>query len=222
MLSGMKEASLFLAPLRKTPQVRAGFVERVPGIETSTDKEATLALLQPSHREAAEALGFNSTHLAEQIHGDQLSIIDPASPEMALGSDGLLTKQPGILLGIHVADCGAIYLLDQQSGALALLHSGKKGTELNITGKAIALMTRAFGTDPRNLTVVLGPCIRPPHYEIDFAAQIREQARTAGVLEKEYFDSGLCTASDPSRFYSYRIEKGNTGRHLALLGRLPL
>ena len=82
-------------------------------------------------------------------------------------------------------------------------------------------MIREFGSDPRDLTAVLGPCIRPPHYEIDFASQIRDQALAAGVPENQYFDSGLCTASDLSRFYSYRIEKGNTGRHLALLGRLP-
>jgi len=221
MLSSVQEASLFLAPLRKRPQVRAGFVERIPGIQTSTDKEATLALLQPAHHEAAEALGFQSTHLAQQIHRDQLSVIDFDSPQMSLGSDGLLTNQPGILLGIHVADCGAVYLLDQKTGALALLHSGKKGTEFNITGKAISLMSHEFGTHPRDLTVVLGPCIRPPHYEINFAAQIGEQVLAAGVPESQYFDCNLCTASDLTRFYSYRIEKGNTGRHLALLGRLP-
>jgi len=221
ILPDVEEASFFLAPLRTKPQVRAGFVERVPGIETSTDKEATLALLRPAHREAAQELGFQSIYLAGQIHGEQLSVIDVNSPRISLESDGLLTNQAGILLGIHVADCGAVYLLDQKAEALALLHSGKKGTELNITGKAISLMSRQFGTDPRDLTVVLGPCIRPPHYEIDFAAQIGEQARAAGVPETQYFDSGLCTASDLSRFYSYRIEKGNTGRHLALLGRLP-
>lgn len=222
MLPGMDEASIFLAPLEKIPQIRTGFIERVPGIETSRDKEATLALLQPTHRQSARSLGFQTTYLAEQIHSDHLSIIDPRSPEMSPGSDGLLTSHPGILLGIHVADCGAVYLLDQETGALALLHSGKKGTELNITGKAIGLMTREFGTNPLNLTIVLGPCIRPPHYEIDFASQIRKQAIAAGVPEAQYFDSGLCTASDLSRFYSYRAEKGNTGRHLALLGRLPL
>ncbi|MDB4412825.1 polyphenol oxidase family protein, partial [bacterium] len=60
----------------------------------------------------------------------------------------------------------------------------------------------------------------PPHYEIDFAATIREQALDAGVPPTRYHDIGLCTASDLGRFYSYRIEKGNTGRMLALLGKL--
>ena len=61
----------------------------------------------------------------------------------------------------------------------------------------------------------LSPCIRPPHYEVDFAAEIIRQARAAGV--EQVHDSGRCTASDPARYYSYRAEKGRTGRMLALL-----
>lgn len=220
-LPGVKETSLFLNPLRLIPQVRAEFVKRVPDIETSTDKAATLAQLGPAHKQAASDLGFCTTYLAEQIHGAELAIISKSSPALTVGIDGLLTAEADILLGIHVADCGPIYLADLKTGALALLHSGKKGTERNILGLAVAKMALVFGSDPTDLTVVLGPCIRPPHYEIDIAAQIREQALAAGVPGNRYFDSGLCTASDLSRFYSYRAEKGNTGRHLALLGRLP-
>jgi hypothetical protein len=62
----------------------------------------------------------------------------------------------------------------------------------------------------------LSPCIRPPHYEIDFAAEIVRQCRDAGL--NEVHDSGVCTACDLQRYYSYRAEKGRTGRMLALLG----
>lgn len=212
----------FLSPLLK-PNVQAAFVERIPEVETSTDKIETLTRLQPHHEQAAQNLGFKQTYLAEQVHGSELVIIEPRSKPMTQGVDGLLTKEPELLLGIHVADCGAVYLLDQQTGALALLHSGKKGTEQNITGKAITLMTERFGTDPRDLVGVLAPCIRPPHYEIDFAADIRVQAADAGIPSGQFHDCGLCTGSDLERFYSYRLEKGNTGRMIALLGRkLPL
>lgn len=203
------------------PQIRCGFVERIPDIGTSTDKEETLALLQPAHHQAARELGFDITYHAEQVHGDRLSFLTPDSPITTPGVDGLLTNHSGLLLGIHVADCGAVYLVDPQTNALGLLHSGKKGTEQNITGKAIRLMQQKFKTNPADLVVVLGPCIRPPHYEIDFASEIRQQVLAEGVPNSNYHDAGLCTASDLSRFYSYRLEKGNTGRHLALLGRLP-
>ena len=211
--------SSFLSPLLDHSAVCAGFVERINEIETSTDKDETLALLEPYHQKAALELGFFKTYLSEQIHGSNLAIIDSDSPLMTKGVDGLLTKEKGILLGIHIADCGAVYLLDQKTGALALLHSGKKGTEQNITGKAVTMMMKEFGTNPSDLIGVLAPCIRPPHYEIDFASTIRAQAREAGIPTKQFHDCGLCTASNIDRFYSYRLEKGNTGRMIALLGR---
>jgi copper oxidase (laccase) domain-containing protein len=131
--------------------------------------------------------------------------------------DGLITAAPGEMLGIYVADCGAIWMADRKTGAVGLLHSGKKGTELNILGQAIDLMGEKFGTQPADLVVVLGPCIRPPHYEIDFAAEIARQAEAAGV--GEFHDEGDDTACDLTRHYSYRIEKGCTGRMLALIVR---
>ncbi len=102
---------------------------------------------------------------------------------------------------------------------LALLHSGKKGTEGNITGKAIRLMVDRFGCKPGDMTAALAPCIRPPLYEVDFAAEIRRQAIAASVPESRFTDSGICTGSDLQHYYSYRVEKGATGRMLALLGR---
>ncbi|PYL69986.1 MAG: hypothetical protein DMF22_10430, partial [Verrucomicrobia bacterium] len=65
----------------------------------------------------------------------------------------------------------------------------------------------------------LSPCIRPPHYELDFAAEIVRQCRALGV--KEIHDPAVCTACDLDCYYSYRAEKGKTGRMLALLGLNP-
>jgi copper oxidase (laccase) domain-containing protein len=48
---------------------------------------------------------------------------------------------------------------------------------------------------------------------------IRADAERAGVPADRIRDDGICTASDLGRFYSYRMEKGRTGRMLALLGR---
>ncbi|MGY8686390.1 MAG: polyphenol oxidase family protein, partial [Verrucomicrobiales bacterium] len=123
-----------------------------------------------------------------------------------------------VLLAIMVADCCAISVVDPAKKALALLHSGKCGSEANILGKAITEMANHFDSPPQDLIVQLSPCIRPPHYEIDFAATIRAQAADAGVPSEQIHDEQICTASDPDRFYSYRREKGLTGRMLALLG----
>jgi copper oxidase (laccase) domain-containing protein len=76
-------------------------------------------------------------------------------------------------------------------------------------------MAAEFGSRPSDLIVQLSPCIRPPHYEIDFAAEIIRQCREAGVGGVN--DYGTCTACDLERYYSYRAEKGRTGRMLAFL-----
>ena len=155
---------------------------------------------------------------AQQIHGDKIATVDQtvARDKEFAGCDGLITNQKRIALGIHVADCCAIYIVDPKMPAIGLVHSGKKGTERAIVPKAIQQMREHFGSDPAELIVQLSPCIRPPHYEIDFAAKIIEQCRAAGA--KNIHDPGACTACDTDRYYSYRAEKGKTGRMLALLG----
>jgi copper oxidase (laccase) domain-containing protein len=154
----------------------------------------------------------------EQIHGNQIAVIDvaPNTEKEFQGCDALITNQPGILLGVHVADCCAVYIVDPEKRVVALAHSGKKGTELGSVSKVIDEVATRFGSSPRDLLVQLSPCIRPPHYEIDFAAEIMHQCQSRGV--RQIYDDGICTACDLVRYYSYRAEKGRTGRMLALLG----
>jgi len=134
------------------------------------------------------------------------------------GCDGIITNRRKILLGIHVADCCAVYIVDPKTPAIALVHSGRKGSELAVVTNAIGQMSARFGSRPPDLIVQLSPCIRPPHYEIDFAAKIVEQCRAQGV--NEIHDGSICTACHVDLYYSYRAEKGRTGRMLALLGLL--
>lgn len=219
----MTEVPYFLDAIRGCGEVRAAFVERVAGVDVTADKEAVLARLEEFHQREVARLGFAASDLwlAEQVHGADVAVVpvDAASRRIG-GVDALVTADPGVLLGIHVADCGAIFIVDRRSGALGLAHSGKKGTEANILGATVARMTTQFGSRPADLWIALAPCIRPPAYEVDFAAEIGRQAIAAGVPAAQFCDSGQCTASDPQRFYSYRLEMGKTGRMLALLGRV--
>jgi len=111
-----------------------------------------------------------------------------------------------------------VYLVDPVRNAIGLVHSGKKGTELRIVADAIRALEQHFGSRASDLIVQLSPCIRPPHYEVDFAAEIVRQCRDQGVTCVH--DSGVCTACDLDRYYSYRAEKGRTGRMLAFLALL--
>ena len=198
---------------------RHGFIGRIPGLDVVTAREEALRRLEAVHRNLRAELGFSASLFAtaEQIHGQEIAVLEqPLTANFcAAGADGLVTDQPGISLGIYVADCAAVYLVDPVRRCIGLVHSGKKGTELAIVRRAIETMRDRFGSRPGDLVVQISPCIRPPHYEIDFAEEIVRQARAAGVTEVH--DSGRCTASDRARYYSYRVEKGRTGRMLALL-----
>ena len=201
------------------------FTERIPGIDrvpAGHDKAEVRQRLDVAHWEIRKAIGVGDWPLftAQQIHGNKIAVVDgcshgPLGHEFP-GCDGLITNQRGIALGIYVADCCAVYIVDPKTSAVGLVHSGRKGTELGVVTNAIEQMIDRFGSDPANISVQLSPCIRPPHYEIDFAAEIVRQCRAVGV--KEIHDLRICTACDLNRYYSYRAEKGKTGRMLALMG----
>ena len=204
---------------------RHAFTQRIPGIDVSHDKGEVLKRLDASHREIRNAIDMGDWPLftAQQIHGNKIAVIDsrPRGPWLQLfpGCDGLITNQRGIVLGVYVADCCAVYIVDPRTPAIGLVHSGRKGTELGVVPNAIKQMIDHFDSDPSNMILQLSPCIRPPHYEVDFASEIVTQCRVLDV--KEIHDSGVCTACDLNRYYSYRAEKGKTGRMLALLGLNP-
>lgn len=191
----------------------------MPGIDVSYDKAEVLARLDVVHRQVRDSLGLGQTAFltAEQVHGRKVAVIDsPILVDRCFDScDGLVTNQRDVCLGIYVADCCAVFLFDPVHGAIGLVHSGKKGTELGIVSEAIALMQARFSSNAPDLIVQLSPCIRPPHYEVDFAAEIVRQCRDAGV--ENVNDCDTCTACDLQHYYSYRAEKGRTGRMLALL-----
>jgi len=200
---------------------RHAFTQRIPGIDVSHDKAEVLKRLDTAHREIRHAIGVGDWPLftAQQIHGDKIAVVDSCSDGSVSRefsrSDGIITNQRGIVLGVYVADCCAVYIVDPKTPAIGLVHSGRKGTEVGVVTNAIRQMIDRFGSDPADLIVQLSPCIRPPHYEVDFAAEIVEQCRAFRV--KEIHDAGVCTACDLNRYYSYRAEKGKTGRMLALL-----
>jgi copper oxidase (laccase) domain-containing protein len=199
------------------------FTRRIPGIDVSHDKGEALKRLEAAHRRIRRAIGIGDWPLlsAQQIHGSKVAFVDaPVRGDKEFsGCDGIITKQRGVALGIYVADCCAVYMIDSKTPAIGLVHSGRNGTELGVVTNAITQMVECFGSNPAELIVQLSPCIRPPHYEIDFAAEIIEQCRALGV--KEIHDPGVCTACDLDRYYSYRAEKGKTGRMLALIGLNP-
>ena len=203
--------------LAEIASIRHGFVGRAPGVDVKVEREAALARLDEFHTAARDRAGLAARVFitAGQVHGCDIAIVDAKTVPPVPLVDGLITADPRVCLGIYVADCGPVYLCDPLRRVIALLHSGRRGTELGIATAAIAKMVNGFGCTPAGIIAQLGPCIRPPLYETDFAAAILAQCRAAGLTH--IHDSGTCTGANPARYYSYRIERGKTGRLLAFL-----
>ncbi len=200
----------------------AQFIARVPGVETTTDRLETIRRLRPSHEQALREAGIAPKYLrlAQQVHGNRVALVgDIGCSYPVEGVDGLICSgKSDCCLGIYVADCAAVWIYDPKNHVRALLHSGKLGTQQNIVANALAGMRRFFSTEAADCVAVISPCIRPPHYEVDIAPEIARQLLDEGLRPENVVDSGLDTAADLDSYYSYRMEKGNTGRMLALFG----
>ena len=215
----------YLSRLNAYPENIARFIGRVPGIATGTDRQAVIRDLTPTHHAVLEEVGIDPKMLrrAQQIHGNKVALVgDIGCAYPVEGVDGLICGgKADCVLGIYVADCAAVWLYDPSTGSRGLVHSGKLGTEGNIVGQALKAMQKILGVNPADCLAVISPCIRPPHYEVDIPTQIKEQLTSAGLHSENIIDSGLDTAADLDAFYSYRVEKGNTGRMLAIFGHNP-
>ena len=93
-----------------------GFTRRVPGIEVSHDKVEALARLDSVHRTIRAEHGLSGMPFitAQQIHGTEIAVVNVAlsADKCFANCDGIITDQRAICLGIYVADCCAVYIID--------------------------------------------------------------------------------------------------------------
>jgi copper oxidase (laccase) domain-containing protein len=139
----------YFQALNDAGNCRHGFIKRISGIEVSHDKAEALRGLEAVHQQIRCSLGMGDWPLltAQQIHGNKIAVVDRAvrSDKHFVACDGLITNQRRVALGVHVADCCAVYIVDPKTPAVGLVHSGKKGTDLGVVTNAIAQMGSRFG-----------------------------------------------------------------------------
>ena len=162
----------------------------------------------------------------------------PRGETVAADGDGHLTRAPGLLLAVTLADCVPVFLADPARCAVGLLHAGWRGTAAGVLEAGVAATARAFGSDPADLWAHLGPAICGRCYEvgpevfetlgeqppdrpapIDLRAVLEARALAAGVGRDRLTVSGECTLCGDGRYYSHR--RGDRGRHLGYIGILP-
>ena len=104
--------------------------------------------------------------LIKQIHSNKIHIINKKNYKKKLIGDGLITKEKNLVLGVLTADCAPIFLFDIKNKVICCLHSGWKGTLLNITKRCIEKL-KVRDNHINNLVAIVGPCIGLSSYEVD-------------------------------------------------------
>jgi YfiH family protein len=208
-----------------------------------------------------------------QIHSDLIHCVDGVPKEPLVG-DGLITRTPGVVLGIQTADCLPVILVDTKQRAMGVFHAGWRGTVKRIVEKGVGEMRRCFGTLTKDVKAAIGPGIHaccydvgpevrqqfesqfayaeglfrevkesdpvrekypllfltahaPGHSELptriflDLVEANRRQLTDAGILSRNISASTQCTACNPELLFSYRAERGITGRMMGVAGVKP-
>lgn len=150
--------------------------------------------------------------LMNQVHQDSCRYIDSQIPsQMIPETDAMFTDQPNIVLTVKMADCLPI-LVFHPKPVIAVMHAGRKGTELEISAKTLLKIQATFNLDDQ-FTCWLGPCICESCYQIDPIADIhydliaknkRQLLSTGLVHPNQILESHLCTACRHDLFFSYR------------------
>lgn len=132
------------------------------GSSAMTHNDARLAFF------ASRAISPHHCWLNHQQHGRKITIIDEHSQQPTLQEgDGLITTLPGEALAITVADCPPLYLADSSSGAIAILHSGRRSTGILV--EAIEILQARFAINPSDLHLYIGCGIAACCHQVDRA-----------------------------------------------------
>lgn len=168
---------------------------------------------------------------AKQIHSDHVLLVESPGPQGE--GDALVSKRPGIGLAIRTADCLPILIADPRHRAVAAIHAGWRGVVSEIAPKAVQAMHAQFGSAPEDLVVAIGPGIGKCCFEVgpevsvqfglsgrtnvDLVETMCRQLGRNGVSPGQISFSGYCTVCNSELFESYRRDREQAGRMVAMI-----
>ncbi len=157
---------------------RTGGVSRTPFDNLNLaynvgDKESRVAENRKIILDAL-SIDYRTAVTAQQVHKDKISLVRKEDKgkgafKYSKGiaqTDSLIIDIPGIPLLMCYADCVPIFILDPVKKAIALIHSGRKGTELELTLKTLFKMKKIFETNPRSCLAAIFPSVGSCCYSI--------------------------------------------------------
>lgn len=182
-----------------------------------------------------------------QVHGAAVVEASRVGPDRPVCTgDASIAADPGVVCAILTADCLPVLFADLDGKVVGAAHAGWRGLAGGVLGATVRAMRAAgageltawmgpaigpdafeVGADVRDAFVAACPgeathaCFvdfpgRPGKYLADMFTLARRVLAQDGV--ERVHGGGLCTASAPQRFYSYRRD-GVTGRQASLIWR---
>ena len=168
-------------------------------------------LVAANRRLLAEAVtGSADTPLVtlRQIHSSVLvhCIAAGAARETPCKGDGLMTDQPGILLGVQTADCIPVLIADRKRHAVAAFHAGWRGTVKRIAETGVGRMRIEFGSRPEDLIAAIGPGIGVCCYAVgeEMLSEFESQFAYGRELFREVYSVDAVRTKYPMLFLTQR------------------
>lgn len=176
--------------LKECSGVRHGFMTRQGGVSAGiydslncgygSDDDAGNVTENRTRAVARLDLPHEALATVYQIHSpDVAEVIAPWPRDKRPEVDAMVTKRPGVALGISTADCAPILFADPEAGVIGAAHAGWKGALTGVTEATIAAMVR-LGADVERIHAAIGPCIAQTSYEVGPEFPGRFLAQDAG------------------------------------------
>jgi YfiH family protein len=181
------------------------------------------------------------------VHGGVVVTVDCAErPDAfrAREADALVAPAGGVAAGVRIADCAPVLLADLDSGAVAAIHAGWRGTVAGVLEAGCEALLRAGAGRRAALHAAIFPHIRACCFEVgddvavtlraaspedavvdrsrakphvDLAAILVGKLAALGVARERVDVVSGCTRCEPERFFSYRRGGQRSGRHLCAI-----
>jgi YfiH family protein len=201
-----------------------GFSTRIGGLSRAycADEAPGELNLGFTASDARETVAANRRLLAEAITGDAATPLvtmrqihssavlaagfQDAARAMPCKGDGLMTDEPGILLGVQTADCIPVLVADKRRRAVAAFHAGWRGTVKRIVEAGVGRMRLEFGSRPEDLIAAIGPGIGACCYAVgeEVFSGFESQFAYARELFREVYDTDPVRTRYPMLFLTQR------------------
>jgi len=206
-------------------------------------REDDPAHIAHNRAELSERFGLPSApRWLNQVHGINVQRFDTPG-DAGREADAAVTSTPAVVLAVLTADCLPVVFAARDGSEIAAAHAGWRGLAAGV----LECTVKAMRTPVDQLLAWLGPAAgpqayeigqevfaaltayrpqaatafiqtRPGHWRVDLYALARQRLREVGIAGEHLYGGGLCTLSDPQRFYSHRRD-ARSGRMATLIWR---